>query len=73
MDDDLDDGLRQEMLSQLSAGALHSANTLRLVHKEEDRDRGEIAMAAMDTINQFLAKQNILSEHHHFKVRSPVQ
>ena len=69
LDDDLDDSLRVELLSELSAGASEGAGTLRLVHREDDRSQGEIATAAMATINQFLAKQSNLSESHHFQVR----
>merc|ERR1719154_139339 len=55
--DDLDDSLRAELLSQLSAGASKAAGTLRLVNREDERSQGEIATAAMATINQYLAKQ----------------
>ena len=41
---------------QLSAGATGTAATLRLVSGEE-RSQGEIATAAMASINQFLSKQ----------------
>ena len=34
LDDDLDDALRSELLSQLSAGASNTAATLRLVYGE---------------------------------------
>ena len=57
LDDDLDDALRSELLSQLSAGASNTAATLRLVYGEEERSQGEIATAAMASINQFLSKQ----------------
>merc|ERR1719427_1503862 len=52
LDDDLDDALRSQLLSQLSAGATGTAATLRLVSGEE-RSQGEIATAAMASINQF--------------------
>lgn len=58
LDDDLDDTLRGELLSQLSAGASNTAATLRLVYGEDERSQGEIATAAMASINQFLAKQS---------------
>jgi len=58
LDDDLDDTLRGELLSQLSAGASNTAGTLRLVYGEDERSQGEIATAAMASINQFLAKQS---------------
>jgi len=58
LDDDLDDTLRGELLSQLSAGASNIAATLRLVYGEDERSQGEIATAAMASINQFLAKQS---------------
>jgi len=57
LDDDLDDTLRGELLSQLSAGASNTAATLRLVYGEDERSQGEIATAAMASINQFLTKQ----------------
>merc|ERR1719431_2365086 len=47
LDDDLDDTLRGELLSQLSAGASNTAATLRLVYREDERSQGEIATAAM--------------------------
>jgi len=58
LDDDLDDTLRGELLSQLSSGASSTAATLRLVYGEDERSQGEIATAAMASINQFLAKQS---------------
>merc|ERR1712096_27334 len=67
LDDDLDDSLRVELLSELSSGASEGAGTLRLVHREDGRSQGEIATAAMATINQFLVKQSNLSESHHFQ------
>ena len=81
LDDDLDDSLRVELLSQLSEGASQAAGTLRLIDRDDDRSQGEIASAAMATINQFLAKQSKLEhqmstkmqqhlpESHHFQVR----
>ena len=79
LDDDLDDALRSELLSQLSAGlpylstsfsissnmtepchctgASSTAATLKLVCGEEGRSQGDIATAAMASINQFLTKQ----------------
>jgi hypothetical protein len=57
LDDDLDDALRSELLSQLSAGASSTAATLKLVCGEEGRSQGDIATAAMASINQFLSKQ----------------
>ena len=81
LDDDLDDALRSELLSQLSAGlpylstffnissnmtepchspgASSTAATLKLVCGEEGRSQGDIATAAMASINQFLTKQVI--------------
>jgi len=58
LDDDLDDTLRGELLTQLSAGAANTAGTLRLVYGEDERSQGEIATAAMASINQFLSKQS---------------
>ena len=58
LDDALDDSLREELLTQLSEGAAQSAETLALLHGQDVRSQGEIATAAMATINQFLAKQN---------------
>ena len=58
LDDALDDSLREELLAQLSEGAAQSAGSLALLHSQDDRNQGEIATAAMATINQFLAKQN---------------
>eukprot|EP00092_Neocalanus_flemingeri_P017101 GFUD01018496.1.p1 GENE.GFUD01018496.1~~GFUD01018496.1.p1 ORF type:complete len:1358 (+),score=414.33 GFUD01018496.1:48-4121(+) len=63
LDDDLDDSLRTELLSELSAGASQAAATLRLVYDGDDRSQGEIATAAMATINQFLAKQSNLEQY----------
>ena len=40
LDDDLDDTLRGQLLSQLSAGAGLTAGTLRLVTGDEDRGGG---------------------------------
>ena len=40
LDDDLDDTLRGQLLSQLSAGAGLTAGTLRLVIGDEDRGGG---------------------------------
>ena len=40
LDDDLDDTLRGQLLSQLSAGASLTAGTLRLVTGDEDRGGG---------------------------------
>ena len=57
LDDDLDDSFRAELLGELSEGAFQAAGTLRLVTREDDRSQGEIATAAMATINQYLAKQ----------------
>merc|ERR1719318_1458265 len=58
LDDDLDDSLREELLTELSEGASQTAGTLTLLHNSQDeRSQGEIATAAMATINQFLAKQ----------------
>ena len=67
LDDALDDSLREELLTQLSEGAAHSAESLALLHSQDVRSQGEIATAAMATINQFLAKQNIqqISEQRH--------
>lgn len=42
MDDDLDDTLRGELLSQLTAGASLTAGTLRLVTGLEPGSQGEI-------------------------------
>merc|ERR1740137_115596 len=72
LDDALDDSLREELLTQLSEGAAHSAESLALLHSRDVRSQGEIATAAMATINQFLAKQNfqqILEQRHtrHFQ------
>eukprot|EP00092_Neocalanus_flemingeri_P048721 GFUD01055708.1.p1 GENE.GFUD01055708.1~~GFUD01055708.1.p1 ORF type:complete len:275 (-),score=58.93 GFUD01055708.1:24-848(-) len=39
LDDDLDDTLRGELLSQLSAGASNTAATLRLVYGEDERSQ----------------------------------
>ena len=64
LDDDLDDALRSELLSQLSAGAGGTAATLRLVCGEEQRSQGEIATAAMASINQFLSKQGVPPQGH---------
>jgi len=58
LDDDLDDALRSELLSQLSAGASNTQATLRLVNGEGERSQGDIATAAMASINQFLHKQS---------------
>ena len=59
LDDDLDDSLREELLTELSEGASLTAATLSLLHNsQDDRSQGEIATAAMATINQFLAKQS---------------
>merc|ERR1740137_417560 len=67
LDDALDDSRREELLTQLSEGAAHSAESLALLHSRDVRSQGEIATAAMATINQFLAKQNfqqILEQRH---------
>ena len=75
LDDDLDDSLRTELLGQLSAGASQAVNTLRLVNKEDDRSQGEIATAAMATINQYLAKQGntpTRARTNHFQVRGVI-
>ena len=66
LDDDLDDSLREELLIELSDGASQTAGTLTLLHSQDDRSQGEIATAAMATINQFLAKQ---TNHHHSKIQ----
>lgn len=67
LDDDLDDTLRSELLSQLSAGASNTSATLRLVYGEEEQTQGQLATAAM--INQFLHKQ---SQGQHNSVVPPV-
>merc|ERR1740137_400282 len=63
LDDALDDSRREELLTQLSEGAAHSAESLALLHSQDVRSQGEIATAAMATINQFLANQ--ISEQRH--------
>lgn len=57
LDDDLDDHLRSELMSQLSSGAMATSGTLRLVSGGEMNSHGEIASAAMASINQILTKQ----------------
>merc|ERR1719187_691471 len=47
LDDDLDDHLRSELMSQLSSGAMATSGTLRLVSGGEMNSHGEIASAAM--------------------------
>eukprot|EP00092_Neocalanus_flemingeri_P025169 GFUD01027295.1.p1 GENE.GFUD01027295.1~~GFUD01027295.1.p1 ORF type:complete len:1347 (-),score=391.76 GFUD01027295.1:88-4128(-) len=63
LDDDLDDNLRMGLLSELSGGASQAAAKLRLVYDGDDRSQGEMATAAMATINQFLAKQSNLEQY----------
>jgi len=60
LDDDLNDHLRSELMAQLSCGAGATAGTLSLVSGGEvakNNPNGEIASAAMASINQILAKQ----------------
>ena len=46
-----------ELMSQLSSGAMATSGTLRLVSGGEMNSHGEIASAAMASINQILTKQ----------------
>jgi len=73
LDDDLDDALRSELLSQLSAGASSTSATLRLVCGEGERSQGEIATAAMASINQFLSKQSQSSHNSQPPPSGPMQ
>jgi len=60
LDDDLNDHLRSELMAQISMGAGATAGTLSLVSGGEvakNNPNGEIASAAMASINQILAKQ----------------
>jgi len=60
LDDALDDNERRDLLSQLSEGAARASNSLSLLKDQDHRSQGEIATSAMNTINQYLAKQNNL-------------
>merc|ERR1711962_949561 len=73
LDDDLDDAHRSELLSQLSAGASSTSATLRLVCGEGERSQGEIATAAMASINQFLSKQSQSSHNSQPPPSGPMQ
>merc|ERR1712025_794940 len=72
LDDDLDDNLRQELVSMMTSGAGDSLETLRLVQTQfgpgsgggpslDTRSQEEIKVAALENINRFLS-QNVRSE-----------
>jgi len=58
LDDDLDDQLRAELLSQLAHGASQTLNTLKLVCESPDNN----SSAALANYNDMLAKQ--AAQHH---------
>ena len=71
LDDDLDDNLRQELVSMMTTGASDSLETLRLVQTQlgpgsgapslDTRSQEEIKAAALENISRFLS-QNVRSE-----------
>jgi len=69
LDDDLDDNLRQELVSMMTSGAGDSLETLRLVQTQlgpgapsvDTRSQEEIKAAALENISRFLS-QNVRSE-----------
>ena len=71
LDDDLDDNLRQELVSMMTTGASNSLETLRLVQTQlgpgsgapslDTRSQEEIKAAALENISRFLS-QNVRSE-----------
>lgn len=68
LDDDLDDNLRQELVTMMAGGAGASMDTLRLVAApapglEDSRSKEEIRSSALENIRRFMKKNSKSEEY----------